>query len=88
MQEASQTLRNNQKPPKTIPAYLEDERQKRKGDYCGRKQKLRASSRCAMATIARRNSQSWNCHLELKRHPRRGKLQQQLGKNRGPRERR
>jgi hypothetical protein len=28
--------------------------------YCGWKQKLRESSRCAMATIARRNSPNWN----------------------------
>jgi hypothetical protein len=29
--------------------------------------RLRASSRCAMATIALRNSLGWNCHLQLLR---------------------
>jgi hypothetical protein len=30
------------------------------------KKKLRASSRCRMATIAWRNSPSWNCYLQSK----------------------
>src|ERR1700722_9113058 len=34
-----------------------------------------------MATIALRNSPSWNCHPRLKRHPKRGKLWQHLGKS-------
>jgi hypothetical protein len=33
---------------------------------CGRKKKLRASSRCTMATIALRNRPSRNCRLRLK----------------------
>ena len=42
----------------------------------------------AMATIALRNSPSWNCHLRLKPHPKREKLPQHLGKSHAPRERR
>jgi hypothetical protein len=56
--------------------------------YCGWKQKLRESSRCAMATIARRNSPNGNCHPQLKRHEKREKLPQQLGKSHGLREKR
>src|ERR1700732_2817573 len=41
-----------------------------------------------MATIALRNSPSWNCSLRLKRHPKREKLRQHLGKSHAPGERR
>ena len=43
-----------------------------------------------MATIALRNSPSWNCHLQLKPHPmqKQEKLRQPLGKSHAPRERR
>lgn len=55
----------------------------------GRKKRLRASSRCVMATIAPRNSPRWNCHLQLKPHPKREKLRQHhLGKSHERRERR
>src|ERR1700723_3862881 len=40
-----------------------------------------------MATIALRNSPSWNCHLRLKRYPKREKLWQHLGKSHALRER-
>jgi hypothetical protein len=41
-----------------------------------------------MATIALRNSPSGNCHLRLKRHPKREKLWQHLGKSHALREKR
>jgi hypothetical protein len=41
-----------------------------------------------MATIALRNSPSWNCHLRLDPQPKRKQLPQQLGKSHAPRERR
>jgi hypothetical protein len=40
---------------------------------CERKKKLRASSRCTMATIARRNSPSCRCYLKSKQQPRKRK---------------
>jgi hypothetical protein len=46
---------------------------------CGWKKKLRVSSRSTMATIALRNSPSWNYHLRLKPQPKREKLPQQFG---------
>jgi hypothetical protein len=41
---------------------------------CGRRKKLRTSSRCTMATIALRNRPSRNCRLRLKPWPKREKL--------------
>src|ERR1700719_2771770 len=41
-----------------------------------------------MAAIALRNSPSWNGDLQLKRHRKREKLRQQLGKSHAPGERR
>ncbi len=73
---------------KTIPAYPEDERRKRRDAQLRMEKKLRASSRCTMATIALRNSPRWNCHRRLKPQPKREKLPQQLGKSHAPRERR
>jgi hypothetical protein len=70
----------------TIPAYLEDERRKRRDAQLRMEKKLRASSRCTMATIALRNSPRWNCHRRLKPQPKREKLPQQLGKSHAPRE--
>jgi hypothetical protein len=60
---------------------------------CGRKKKLRASSRCTMATIALRNRPSRNCRLRLPKRenlpqPRRRNLVQQLGESHAPPERR
>ena len=53
---------------------------------CEQKQRLRASSRCTMATIALPNSLSWNCRLRIESQPN-GKQQQLLGKSHAPRER-
>jgi hypothetical protein len=59
---------------KTIPTYLEDERQKGRDTQLRTEEELRASSRCAMATIALRNNPSWQCHLRLEAHPKRETL--------------
>jgi len=74
---------------KTIPEYLEDERQKEKETLSYvEKKKLIASSFWNMATIALWNSPSWNCNLRLRRLPKRERLRKHLGKNQPPREKR
>ena len=47
---------------------------------------LRASSRCAVAIIALRNSPKWNCCLRLEPQAKGKQLQQRLEKSQGPRD--
>jgi len=54
---------------------------------CGWKKKLPASSIFTPATIALRNSPSWNCRPRLKLYPKRENPRQQLAKSHAPRER-
>ena len=47
---------------------------------------LRASSRCAVAIIALRNSPKWNCCLRLEPQAKGKQLQQRLEKSHAPRD--